>query len=104
VAKSTPRGSGLPGLWSLLDSLPCFFKLRHTAKVKTLLAQMRRAGGAWQDAGAGWEVIGARLRLSGWSAGWRVVLVREKPALAPSGAQARRRRATFAPVLPGADD
>lgn len=124
---------GLPGLWSLLDALPrthwpafvrghcgygnevlpgecearglpCFFKLRHTAKVKTLLAQMQRAGGAWQDAGDGWEVIEARLRLSGWSAGRRVALVREKPALAPSGAQARRRRDTFAPALPGADD
>ena len=125
---------GLPGLWSLLDALPrthwpafvrgdcgygnevllgecearglpCFFKLRHTAKVKTLLAQVQRAGGgAWQDAGDGWEVIEARLRLSGWSAERRVVLVREKPALAPVGAQARRRRDTFAPALPGADD
>lgn len=66
-----PRGTGCPGLWSLLDALPrthwpafvrgdcaygnevlldeCearglprFFKLRHTAKVKTLLAQMQR--------------------------------------------------------------
>jgi hypothetical protein len=124
---------GLPGLWSLLEALPrthwpafirgdcgygnevllsecearglpCFFKLRHTAKVKTLLAQVQRAGGAWQDAGEGWEVIEARLRLSGWSAERRVVLVREKPALAPVGAQARRRRDPFAPALPGADD
>jgi hypothetical protein len=124
---------GLPGLWSLLDALPrthwpafirgdcgygneallgecearglpCFFKLRHTAKVKTLLAQMQRAGGAWQEAGDGWEVLEARLRLSGWSAERRVVLVREKPALAPVGAQARRRRDSFQPALPGAGD
>jgi hypothetical protein len=124
---------GLPGLWSLRAALPrtpwpacirgdcgygnavllgegearglpCFFKLRHTAKVKTRLAQMQRAGGAWQEAGDGWEVIEARRRLSGWSAERRVVLVREKPALAPVGAAARRRRDPFAPALPGADD
>ena len=63
-------------------ALPCFFKLRHTAKVKTLLAQMQRApfgcaqgtrGAAWTDAGEGWEVLEARLRLSGWSRERRVV-------------------------------
>ena len=93
-------------------ALPCFFKLRHTAKVKTLLAQMQRApfgcaqgtrGAAWTDAGEGWEVLEARLRLSGWSRERRVVLVRETPALAPVGEHARRRRDTFAPALPGAD-
>ena len=83
--------------------LPCFFKLRHTAKVKTLLAQMQRAGAVWTDAGEGWEVLEARLRLSGWSRGRRVVLVRETPALAPVGEPARRRRDTFAPALPGAE-
>lgn len=105
---------GLPGLWSLLDALPrthwpafvrgdcgygnevllsecerrglpAFFKLRHTAKVKTLLAQMQRAGAAWTDAGEGWEVCEAQLRLSGWSCERRVVLVREIPAIAPVG-------------------
>ena len=104
----------LPGLWSLLDALPrthwpalvrgdcgygnevllsaaeeralpCLFKLRHTAKVKTLIAQALRAGGAWEDAGEGWEVMTAALRLSGWSRERRVVLVREAPALAPGG-------------------
>ena len=103
---------GMPGLWSRLDALlrthwpafvrgdcgygnevllgecearglPCFFKLRHTAKVQTLLAQMQRAGAAWTEAGDGWEVIEARLRLSGWSRERRVVLVRETPAIAP---------------------
>lgn len=82
---------------------PAFFKLRHTAKVKTLLAQMQRTGAAWTDAGSGWEVLEARLRLSGWSRERRVVLVRETPALAPVGEHARRRRDTFAPALPGAD-
>ncbi len=84
-------------------ALPCFFKLRHTAKVKTLLTQMQRAGAVWTDAGAGWEVLEARRRLSGWSRERRVVLVRETPALAPVGEQARRRRDTFAPALPGAE-
>jgi hypothetical protein len=122
---------GLPGLWRLLDALPrthwpafvrgdcaygnevllgeCenrglpgFFKLRHTAKVKTLLARMQRAGAAWQDAGQGWEVLEARLRLSGWSRERRVVLVRETPAIAPVGEKARRRRNTLQPSLPGA--
>ena len=55
--------------------LPCFFKLRHTAKVKTLLAQMQRAGAKWTDAGAGWEVIEARLRLSGWTRERLILLI-----------------------------
>jgi hypothetical protein len=122
---------GLPGLWSLLEALPrthwpafvrgdcgygnevllsqcearglpCFFKLRHTAKVKALLTRVQRAGGAWQEAGAGWEVMEAGLRLSGWSRERRVVLVREKPALAPVGENARRRRDSLQSALPGA--
>lgn len=122
---------GLPGLWSSLDALPrthwptfvrgdcvygnegllgeCetrglpgFLKLRHMAKVKTLLARMQRAGAAWQDAGQGWEVLEARLCLSGWSCERRVVLVRETPAIAPVGENARRRRNTLQPYLPGA--
>jgi hypothetical protein len=68
------------------------FKLRHTAKVKTLIAQALRGGAVWEDAGDGWEVMTAELRLSGWTRARRVVLVREGPALAPVGAQARRRR------------
>jgi hypothetical protein len=122
----------LPGLWSLLDQLPrthwpamargdCgygnevilsaaeerglpyLFKLRHTAKVKTLIAQALRAGGVWEDAGDGWEVMTAALRLSGWSRERRVVLVREAPAQAPVGAQARRRRDHLGGALPGSE-
>jgi len=124
---------GLPGLWELLDALPrtrwpamlrgdCAYgneavlcaaeardlpylcKLRHTPKVKTLLRQMQRTGAAWQDAGDGWEVIEATLRLSGWSRERRVVLVREAPALAPVDANARRRRDRTQPALPGSND
>lgn len=111
----------LPGVWSLLEELPrthwptmlrgdCaygnevflseaeaqglpyLFKLRHSKNVKTLVAQSQRAGAQWQDAGQGWEVMEATLRLTGWSRSRRVVLVREKPALAPIGEHARRRR------------
>lgn len=121
----------LPGLWARLDALPrthwptmlrgdcgygqeallaeaearglpCLFKLRHTAKVKTLVSQAQRSGAAWQDAGEGWEVMESTLRLSGWSRARRVVLVREKPALAPVGAQARRRRDHLG-ALPGSE-
>jgi hypothetical protein len=81
--------------------LPYFFKLRHSARVKILLRQMQRAGAKWQDAGDGWEVIEARLRLSTWSCERRVVLVREIPATAPVGENARRRRDTLQPGLPG---
>lgn len=84
--------------------LPCLFKLRHTAKVKTLVAQALRGGGQWEQAGDGWEVMSACLRLSGWSRERRVVLVREAPALAPVGAQARRRRDHLDAVsLPGSE-
>ena len=112
---------GLPGLWSLLDELPrthwptmlrgdcgygnelllseaearglpCLFKLRHSKNVKTLVTQAHRAGAVWQDAGDGWEVLESTLKLTGWSCSRRVVLVREKPALAPSGEHAHRRR------------
>ncbi|HEY5852014.1 MAG TPA: transposase, partial [Lysobacter sp.] len=120
----------LPGLWRLLDSLPrthwpamlrgdcgygnevllgkaeerglpCLFKLRHTAKVKTLVSQMQRRGAVWQDAGSGWEVMEATLRLAGWSRERRVVLVRETPAVAPMGERARRRRDHLQAGLPG---
>ena len=124
---------GLPGLWKLLDALPrtrwpsclrgdCAYgnqallsaaeerdlpylcKLRHTNKVKTLLRQMQRAGASWQDAGDGWQVLEATLRLTGWSRERRVVLVREAPALAPVGANARRRRDRTQAPLPGSED
>jgi hypothetical protein len=129
--KEHAGGHALPGLWKLLDGLPrthwpalvrgdcgygnerllsateerglpCLFKLRHTAKVKTLIAQALRAGGGWEDAGDGWEVMTAELRLSGWTKTRRVVLVREGPALAPVGAQARRRRDHLG-SLPGSE-
>lgn len=123
----------LPGLWALLAALPrthwpallrgdCGYgnevflraaeergvpylcKLRHTLKVKALIGQALRAGGVWAEAGEGWEVMTAELRLSGWSRARRVVLVREAPALAPVGAAARRRRDHLGGGLPGSEE
>ena len=74
------------------EGLPYLFKLRHTPKVKTLVQDALRHGARWVEAGEGWQAMEAQLQLSGWSRSRRVVLVRESPALAPVGAQARRRR------------
>jgi hypothetical protein len=124
---------GLEGMWGLLDALPrthwpafvrgdCaygnerwlgeaearlqpyLFKLKHSAKVKTLVRQMLRCGAIWQDAGEGWEVLESTLCLSGWSRARRVVLVREAPAIAPVGENARRRCDHMQPALVGTDD
>jgi len=103
---------GLPGLWQTLGKLPrhqwptflrgdCgygqegilreseerllpyLFKLRHTARVKTLVQRMMREGALWQDCGDGWQTLESSLRLSGWSRERRVILVREAPSHAP---------------------
>ncbi len=81
--------------------VPYLFKLKHTLKVKTLIQQMQRAGAHWIDAGDGWEAIEATLQLSGWSCKRRVILVREAPAIAPIGSNARRRHDHHQPALPG---
>lgn len=122
---------GQPGLWAMLErlprthwptmlrgdcgygqdqllsqaearGLPCLFKLRHTAKVKALVSRAQHQGATWQEAGDGWQVMESTLRLSGWSCARRVVLVREAPAVAPVGAQARRRR-DYHQALPGSE-
>lgn len=119
--KEHAASQGLPGLWQTLGALPrtswptfargdCgngnqnvmvefesrglpyLFKLRQTAKVKTLVQRMMRKGTVWQDCGNGWQALGSSLRLEGWTQERRVVLVREAPAQAPVGDKARRRR------------
>ena len=116
---------GMPGLWQMLGALPrerwptfvrgdCGYgsekimvefeeqglpyllKLRHSPRVKTLVREIMAQSARWQDVGDGWEAAEASLKLSGWSRARRVVLVRESPAVAPVGAQARRRRDPFA--------
>ena len=112
---------GMPGLWKTLDALPrsrwptfgrgdcsygnekvmCefeqrklpyLFKQRHTPKVKALVQTCMHSGSDWQETGDGWEAMEAELKLSGWTRTRRVVLVREAPAIAPVGRQARGRR------------
>ena len=51
------------------------FKLRLTAKVKRHIERCF-FGGTWVDAGAGWEGMDGRLRLTGWDRERRVVILR----------------------------
>jgi hypothetical protein len=119
---------GMPGLWQMLEGLPrerwpafgrgdCgygnekvmlefeerglpyLFKLRHTPKVKSLIRTVLAKSEGWKETGGGWQAAEATLKLKGWSRSRRVILVREAPAVAPVGEQARRRRDPFA--LPG---
>ncbi len=97
---------GMPGLWELIDSLPStqrphairgdcnygsegvmaecearnipyLFKIRQTAKVKTLIDALEQKGG-WLDCGQGFEGIEGELRLSGWSRQRRVIVARRR--------------------------
>ncbi len=72
--------------------LPCLFKLCHTLKVKVLVNDCMRLGSLLQDSGVGWQAMETSIKLSGWTKERRVVLVRDSPAKAPGGKQARRRR------------
>ena len=112
---------GLPGLWQTLEKLPrhqwpvfvrgdCgygsetvmleheqrglpyLFKLRHSAKVKELVACMMSQGSRWQDCGEGWSAMETTLRLGGWTKARRVILVRENPARAPIKEPGKTRR------------
>jgi hypothetical protein len=112
---------GLPGLWQTLEKLPrhqwptftrgdCgygsemtmieheqrglpyLFKMRHTAKVKELVARMMRQGALWQDCGDGWQALETTIRLSGWTKERRVILVRENPSRAPVRETGKPRR------------
>ena len=123
--KEHAAAQGMPGLWQMLGALPrerwptfvrgdCGYgsekimvefeeqglpyllKLRHSPRVKTLVREIMAQSARWQNVGDGWEAAEASLKLCGWSRARRVVLVRESPAIAPVGAQARRRRDPFA--------
>ncbi len=59
------------------EGLPYLFRLRMTAKVKRLAAELTGEG-AWVDAGKGWGAREAELRLSGWSRQRRVVVLRRR--------------------------
>lgn len=51
------------------------FRQRKTKGIKTLVNALD-AGGRWADAGAGWQSREGRLRLQGWSAERRIVVLR----------------------------
>jgi hypothetical protein len=92
------------------EGLAYLFKLRMTAKVKTLIAKLTGEGD-WVDAGKGWRAREAELRLSGWGRQRRVVVLRrrikepvavvagESSATKPGGQQLLG----FAEVTAGAD-
>ncbi len=91
-------GYGNEGFMNELEQrgLPYLLKLRHTAKVKALVRDVLSRSEGWVDCGDGWEAAEAQIKLSGWSRTRRVVVVREKPAIAPVGEQKRRRRDPYA--------
>jgi Transposase DDE domain group 1 len=57
------------------------FRQRKTKGIKTLIKALD-AGGRWVDAGAGWQSREGRLRLQGWSAERRIVVLR-RPVKSP---------------------
>ena len=96
----------MPGLWRYLDALPrpawprflrgdCafgnerdmndaeqrhlpyLFKLRQTSGVKNLIRQAF-SHEDWKDAGQGWQGVEDSLRLSGWTAQRRVIVLRRR--------------------------
>jgi hypothetical protein len=126
--KQSSAAVGMPGLWRILKGLPrthwptfirgdcaygaetimvqCeergvpyLFKLKHSPYVKKLVKASQGLGAAWAAAGEGWEFMEAILQLKAWSVGRRVVLVREAPAKAPVGQNARRRKDYRGPEL-----
>ncbi len=118
---------GMPGLWRILEAMPrehwptmvrgdcaygvetillqCeergvpyLFKLKHTLNVKRLVQTCLRQS-HWEEAGEGWQCLESVLQLKGWSRQRRVILVCESPAVAPVGAQKRRRQDHLEPPL-----
>ena len=57
--------------------LDYLFKLRLTRGARRL-AERQMARDGWEDAGQGWQGIGAELRLQGWSRSRRVVVLRRR--------------------------
>jgi hypothetical protein len=53
------------------------FKMRQTLNVKRLIEQLFECS-EWSDAGQGWEGVESSLRLTGWSAERRVVVLRRE--------------------------
>jgi hypothetical protein len=67
------------------------FKLKQTVKVKQLLERLFGEG-EWSEAGQQWQGLSTELRLSGWSRGRRVVVLRRPLSQARQEAEARKQR------------
>jgi len=127
AGKEHAGGHGMEGLWRILDGLPAacrpdllrgdigfgnekvmvqaeerdqayLFRLRRTARIRGLLADLERASGMWSDAGDGWEGCEARLRLDKWSRERRCVALR-RPASRDGRAAAKGADAEAQPGL-----
>ena len=104
----------MPGLWSIIDSLPLscrprllrgdvsygnengmleaekrglsyLFKLRHTTKVRKEIGSLERDVQAWSDAGSGWQGAERSLKLMGWSRARRCIFLRRRAKKEPVG-------------------
>ncbi len=96
---------GMPGLWSILDSLPAacrprlirgdiaygnetimveaerrsqryLFRLKITTNVQRKIREMERSAEAWIDAGEGWQGTESLIKLTGWSIERRCIILR----------------------------
>jgi hypothetical protein len=96
---------GLPGLWSVLDSLPAacrprlirgdiaygnetimveaeeraqryLFRLKITTNVRRKIREMERNPDAWIDAGEGWQGTECAIELTNWSTQRRCIILR----------------------------
>jgi len=78
------------------------FRLRKTGNVKQLIRRLEQES-KWSPAGAGWEGCEGRLRLSGWSAERRVVVLRRpknKPVARPKQLAAQAAQGALWELLP----
>jgi len=125
AGNQTAASYAQPGLWQLVDGLnkkswPVFvrgdcnwgseramegaeernigylFKLKQTAKVKSLIARLFQDS-RWGAAGQGWEGLEEQLQLTGWTRKRRVIILRRP--LRQSRAIAARRSNSKAPQL-----
>ena len=62
------------------NGLPYLMRLRLTKNVKRAIEKLATLGAAagWTDAGQGWQGVDTTLKLSGWAAARRIVLLRRR--------------------------
>lgn len=96
---------GMPGLWSIIDSLPpgCrprlirgdiaygneqimseaeqreqryLFRLKKTTNVQRKIRELEQCTDVWSDAGEGWQAAECSIQLTGWSKSRRCIILR----------------------------